>query len=610
MRILVPPAFVVGREYVVPIEITAEKATKVDSIEATLDGRQGWVVGSGKSRVAHEVKFPTLVTTLMGEGELPAGTARQFSMRFTLPPGTAPSHGVAPAWANMRLKVRISIPWWLDARYSFDVDVRLPPPPRVERTPVAIRSTPASAAPDTPRIEVSLASSRLVAGEVVVGSVAVFHMDDRKPRDVDLEFVPMLWLLGRGRIRERRGRPFSARITLPAGSAGTSVPFAIELPARLVPSFETASHKLEWWLVAESGSFFGKKVEVSIPLQIVDAAAAATTERLTVAPRLADERIAALFAAVAARAGWRPGKPDDDDEPAISSAIERDVDGGEVQIAYAYRGQEGAFLVSRIEHPSLGLGLAVTPSSALRHVFWRDVEVDIDTWDRAHHVAARFPGQAIPFLRAVVPALMKAEHLGAMVRWDDTSITFERAVASVEEHELGPMTAVLEQLAATIAGARGEIASPPDVTVDVAGYRELATWLDGDLALGDLSIEGTLDGLPAAVTVEWHEQRPVRVRASLGDPEVVGEELRRQAFQMARPAADALGLHVPERVVDCLTRWPAEIIELVVENGVATASFLLPLEGRVEIAVPRVRELVLALRALIGALGPETSPYR
>ena len=41
----------------------------------------------------------------------------------------------------------------------------------------------------------------------------------------------------------------------------------------------------------------------------------------------------------------------------------------------------------------------MTPSSSLRHVFFRDLEVDIAEWDRAHLVHAPVGGAGDPVLR-------------------------------------------------------------------------------------------------------------------------------------------------------------------------------------------------------------------
>jgi hypothetical protein len=449
-----------------------------------------------------------------------------------------------------------------------------------------------------------------------VGSVAVFHLDDRKPRELSISLVPVLTLQGRGRTRERRGTTIDSTLVLPAGSAGSNVPFQLELPASLTPSFQTVTHGLAWWLVASSGGIFTAKVSVSLGLEILDASAAATTTRLTTAPQLGDERVAAMFAAFAAATGWRASVHDDRSDPRLAGqvAVEREAGDSELYLAYAYRGEEGTFAVSRIAHPALGLDLVVTPSSALRHVFFKDVEVDVESWDRAHHVTARFADQAIPPLRAVVPALMRAAHLGTLMRWDDDGLVFERPFAAIDEHELGRMADELAAVASAIAVASVEIAPPGGLVVDVPAWQRLATWLDGRFCVGDLSIEGTLDGAPVHVALEWTEDHQPRcVRATLGDPEAASAQTRGVAISLAHPAAEVASDPGASSIRERVAAWPADLIELQITNGVASAAYLLPAGASPVLETARVRELAEALRSVLAALdpgAPGAGPYR
>lgn len=606
-----PAVLFVGQQHRIEIELTPESDMRVDYIEARLFGNQGWEVGSGKSRVTHEAVFPRLISRLMERGVLPARSNR-FAVQFELPYGVAPTHSIDPAHARFEIHVRIGVPWWFDVKYHYMLPVRLPPPAVVQRTPLALRSTSTTAAADQPRIEISLASTRLVAGEVVTGSCAVFHLDDKKPRQVELSLVPSLVLMGRGRIRERTGQGIGMALTLPAGSAGTSVPFELLLPATITPSFETITHKLSWMLFARSGSFFGGKVELAVPLAIVDRAAAATTAKLAEAPRLADERVAALFARFAAAAGWHGGASTADHEHTGQIAVERDAGSCSLRLGYAYR-DDGTFVIGRITGPSLGLGLVVTPSSSLRHVFWKDIEVDIDAWDRAHHVVARFADQALPLLAAVVPTLQQVPELGTLVRWTDDELVFERAIANVEGAELAAMGDALARVATTLDTSRSRVAAPPCVVVDATAWQDLARWLDGELVLGNLSIEGKLGQIPVHLGLELDAaNQPTAIYATAGNPDDASAATRAVTLSLAHPAADVLGANVAEALVDLLTRWPANIMDLHVTDGTASARLAAPVveTGVVAFDAARVRELVLALAAVLSALEPGAGPYR
>lgn len=604
VEVFAPTTLFAGRPVSVQVVVTAKDETKIDFIDVRITGKQGWAIGSGDSRVAENAEYPRLIARLATEGVLPAGVSN-FSTTFTLPVDMPPTHEMDPAHARLELYVHVSIPWWLDGRSKFLLPVRTPPPAQVVRTPYAVRS---SGAADGPRLEVSLASTRLIVGETLVGSCAVFHMDEKKSREVEIELASTIQLHRRGRTRERAGDTYGFKIQMPPNSAGTSVPFQFAVPAAVVPTFATHTHNVSWRLTASCGSFFGGKVHTHLPLEIVDASAAQTTQRLAVAPRLADKRVTAIFERFAEHRGWHRSTGEDDGLEG-NPLFERDDGDSVLQIGYAYRGEEGTFLVGQVLHPALGLALAISPSSALRHVFFKDIEIDIDAWDRAHHVAAREALQAIPFLKAAVPSVVTAlRALGTLVRWSDDRIVFERRVVDVEEHDLAAIEASLHLVATAIAAAEGTIPPPPDIVVDVPAWKQLAARWRGKLTVGDLSIEGTLDTTPVELGVVWPvDGRPLCVRAHVGDPAAASGETRAIAMSLARPASDALRTTGAERLVELLVGWPNEIVDLVVSDGVVSASLELT-DGVADAA--RARELVESLRSVLAALDPAAGPYR
>jgi hypothetical protein len=145
---------------------------------------------------------------------------------------------------------------------------------------------------------------------------------------------------------------------------------------------------------------------------------------------------------------------------------------------------------------------------------------------------------------------------------------------------------------------------------DIDAWHELAKLLDGRLTIGDLSIAGKLDGLSVDLGIGWEGSQPVSVHVAVGDPEAASAELREIAIALPRPASDVLVVIAAERLIDQLTRWPEDLVNLRVADGVASASHVLSSEARPAIDVARVRELVHALRAVLAALDPGGGPYR
>src|SRR5690606_22584056 len=134
-----------------------------------------------------------------------------------------------------------------------------------------------------------------------------------------------------GRDRTRSGEKLGVTITIPAGAAGTSVPFQFALPPTITPSFRASTHELAWWLTATSGSFFGTQVELSVPLEICDVSTSALTAKLHVAPRLSDRRITAAFDEFARTDGWRQAS---DDTAQNQLLIEREAGDFVLRIGY------------------------------------------------------------------------------------------------------------------------------------------------------------------------------------------------------------------------------------------------------------------------------------
>ena len=490
---------VAGSRLTVDVAITVgDDGFDVEQVKLTIRGEQGWEIRGGRARVAFELTHPDFEVVLSGPRTLHGVTTFRHSVE--LPADMAPNHELEPARARLVARLQMVTQRWFDKSFEVALPVALPQRATVTATPVRVRSDATTA--DQPAIEVSLASTRFVPGGTIVGSCAVFHVDDTRARHVDVSLVPLLTLLGRS-PRERRSKRIHYDVVVPAGAAGTSVPFELPIPADATPGFQTGSHELAWSVMVSLDSWLGLgSAQVEIPVELLAAAGVRPT---LVPPRVADRRIVEMLAGVV---GWRVVN---------ELSIVRDLGDNRLAIVYDYRGEGGTFVVSRIEFVPLGLELSVVPSSLLRSLFVRDVEVDISPWDRRHHVVVRSPAQAIPPLRAVVPTLLAITGLGELVRWTDDEIVFERAAIDVDEAEIAEAATSLERLVVALDAAHRLIAPP--FFVDLEAWRELARWLAGTLVVGDLSIHGELDGEPVHLRVEFdRDAKPTGIRIEVGDP--------------------------------------------------------------------------------------------
>lgn len=590
IEIHAPIAFV-GRPFDVAVVLRADVETRIKHVDVRLVCKQGWF----NAGAYHHIVHPDRTVRLMERAVLRAGMTR-VDARFELPAGMAPSHRLDPAFSSAELTARVAVSRWRAGTQTITPVLQLAVDDP-SRTPVVARAPNPGERVSEIRLEVSLASTRLIAGETVHGRCAVFGLEDHAPREVRFQFVPELTLHGTyGHTFGGWNRVLGTTVTLPAGTGGTSVPFELEVPADATPSFAAITHRLSRELLVTTGSAAAPELHVRIPIQILDPGVASQMARMRPPPPLADERIADLFGGFAASHGWHAAAAD----AGIGHAIERSVDGCNLRLSIEYRGRRGAVLVSRARYRSLGLGLAVSPNTLLRTVIRDDFDVGIPAWDRARHVVGRSPEQVVPVLLAVVPVIVLGE-LGELRRWDDHEIAFEQPAISVEDRGFAALDRNLARVAAAIAEARGAIA-PPSGVVDLEGWRALARELHGELSPGDLAIDGSLGRIPVGIVVRWDGTRPIGVDVAVGSHDTASAEARTVAIAVARPASEVVTDPSTKRLVS-VHPWSPDVIDLRVVEGVASAT----LEA---ISSHGARELVKALHRVRVALDPATGPYR
>lgn len=607
VQVFLPKLVQIGVPFRMECLVSAEEEAKVEFIDVRLRSTQGWRVGSGKSAVSEKRTFPELHARLMGEGMLAASSVQRFGVELVLPPGAAPTHKEGPAYGETFVRVHISLPWRIDVRHDVSVLVSVAPPENLTRLPGVAGTRGGEAG--TPRIELALASVRVVAGEVLHGTVAVFHMDDREPRDIALWLAPQFNLISSWRERLRDGDGYRVSIRLPAGSAGQAVSFAMQVPLTALPSFRAVTHAVTWQLEARTGSFFGGTAATALALEVLDPTVADVIAPAPAPPQIADAASSEQFREAVAQ---RPTAQIAADGLALTAEVE-DV---HLTVAYVYR-QDGDAFVATLAYPALGLGLRVAASGALRHLFVTDLEVEIAAWDRAHYADARFAEQAVPFMKAVIPAwpvwpqTTKDARPGALVRWNDTELVYELPIARVVAGEIVAAFDRFERLAKQLIHARGQLTPPPGLVIDEPQWAALAAELDGTFSIGDLALAGSLGALPCEVVWSRSDDGADVFTAAVGQSELATPELAAIEFEVAVPARFSVAPNVPDAIALQLGQWPLDVQKLQVAGGVARARLVVRREGTaVTVEARRIRELLEGLRAVIATLNQTTGPYR
>jgi hypothetical protein len=599
----------IGRPYEAVLVVTTAEDIPCSGIDLRLLGRRGWSVSQGKSSVSNRETSPDATFMLWrGGGTLARGTHR-FPVRLQIPGDVVPSHALGPASADLSLIVVVDIPWKIDPRARFFLHATLPPPTAAPRTPIAVQSRDVGAR--APRVELALPSSVLLPGEPIEATVAFFNLDDDEPVPVRLSAIATVDLHGRGR-RDREVVAWTSDAALPAGSAGVGTPLAFRLPSDLPVSFRGSTHSVSWQLeAAVGGGLLRPWRRVRAPIVIIDDAAARTVAPLAGAPLLGDARTHALFEVAAqARPAWTVVAPEagEADEAAAATL---EVDGVTARLAYLESKATGGVLRTTLRHADLGLGLAVTPGSTTRHLFWRDVEIGVPAWDRAHHVRARDGEQVRDYLRRLAPALAAVP--GALVRWDDHGATIDEPCVGVSTPRLEAAMQQVEALAARLAHELGQLPPPRDVALDGDQWRSLARVFDASLTPCNAALDGTLDGAPLHTCLRRTDDGDLRdLRVWVGDAASASALARATVLSLPAPAAGALATGVPPALTELLLGWPDDHVDLDLRGGVASASLrLVPgPDGRAVVSADATIELARRLRTLLAALGAERTPFR
>ncbi|MEO8703016.1 MAG: hypothetical protein ABI867_23420 [Kofleriaceae bacterium] len=482
VKIVTRSAITPGQPLTLGVELELDAPLAVTAIDIWLRGREGWTTTEGRKTAHHRYAFIDETLRAVGKTVVPPGL-HVFSATFQLPDSTPPTHVLDDTFAELCARAVIRRPMLrVDLRCSQWLEVRLTRPGPIVRTPLTQRS-----GDDRGELEVGLASTRMQAGERLVGAVVARHVDDHEALAVTVQLTAVITTRG---YQPHEAIYSRAHVIIPPKTAGMAVPFHFVLPTML-PSFRAATFELAWRLQLRLPGRRG--LQVSLPLEIVEGDVTAGREPRR-PPAIGDQRVERVFTAFAAARGWQ--RRDDlavDREFATWLAIERTEHDATLDLAFAASGVEGTVLVGRISGLALGLGLEV---------------------DRKHAVKVRFPEQAAAFLARALPAVTG---LATLVRCTDDEVVVTRVASTVTPDALAELATGLAALAAALALAREAIGAPPGIVVDGAAWRTLASSLHGRFAVGGVWVDGTLDRVPASAGIEWERTRPARLVAILGD---------------------------------------------------------------------------------------------
>lgn len=511
IQVRVPREIVPGKDLHVLVMLDCRRPVPVDFVDVTLEGTEQWTFAKSHRKI----DLCRLGARIHGAGTLPAGRT-ELPVRIPLLESAPPSLRTNYGGIEYTLTVHASVPWWPDARGSFELKVVPAAVPSPDTEPARYSSRPSGPQAAEPHAELSLASSWTRAGDLVTGAIALSNVESNRYSEIELALVGTLTLYRQGttsvltRIEALR---YAVKLSAEQAREGEMIPFQFRVPEDAPPELPfgmrpTADQRttacvlsLHWYLHADVGVRWGWGPKLHVPFRVLPRSSRPEDAPLRRAPpTVGSDRLRKVWEEVGARFGL----------VYEGQALRRQLGATALTIRREHRGRDGVFLVAELAYPPLHLDLVVEPASAVRRVIGGGVLIGDGEWDRDHHVIARDPEQSAIVLRKLHPRLPRSKRAELpridgtrdpeLRRMDDRSMTVDvRESASVlEGFARGAV-----QLAAIVEEVRADLPPPTAMRAVVDEWRALARALSGSLETSRMCVRGQLGGLPAEARVAF-----------------------------------------------------------------------------------------------------------
>jgi hypothetical protein len=584
------PEIVAGEAVEGELLVDCPEELPVDWIRVTLEGTEQGVVGSGKSR---RVKSATVIEhfqQLCGETRLPAGPHR-YRFRLTTLPNMPPSYEGDDAFTRYELQVRVSIPWWPDAKRAYEIFVS-PSKPSAEHPgkPLVLSSRPAGPVGTDPHVELSLGQSVLAPGDTLRGAVALSNVEHNRYHRVMFQMSTVEEVtLGRATRGINRSKRFRFAVDVSTSGEGEQTDFSLVLPESMPPSYTSHLWKLSWELrvTVDIRWALDLKFDVAVP---VVAPAFTRREAAQLPPAVGSPRVEAAWVQVAGELGLE----------LVSSSLRADFDGVALHVYREHRGSGGLFLVGTLKYPDLHLDLAVAPGTGVfRRTARQGLQLGDARFDEAHEVRCRDESQAAAFFAPLGEALFALP----TVTMDDETLITEANNNGTVSADLAAFATPLVALAKRLDRARRVIPPPAAAAASVPLWEDLAAKLDGVLDPSSMIVRGKFRGRPVEVETTWTpDGKPAEIATTVGflapvEEAMTGDlavELLMDRLPEAIPTAARPLIESLSGLVDTLRIRPASI-------AAATPWLAKPHDAL---------SLVRTLAEIAEVLSPGAGPYR
>lgn len=490
ISVVTKPEIVAGDELAGELIVDCSEPLPIDWIRVSLVGTEQGAVGSGKSRSVKEVSVINRMVEVCGETELPA-SAHRYGFRIPTMPNMPPTYRGQEAFTRYELQVRVSIPWWPDAKRSYDIYVH-PSAPVAEHPgkPVVLSSRPAGPIGTEAHVELSLGHSVFAPNDTLRAAVALSNVEHNRYHRVLFELRTVEEVtLGRFTRDTRTTKQCRWAIDVSSATEGEQQEITLVLPESMAPTFNSHLWKLRWVLHIRVDIRWAVDLKFDVDVPVVPELHR-KAEAAQLPPAVGSPRIEAAWVQVAEELGLE----------LVSSSLRANFDGVVLHVYREHRGSGGLYLVGDIKYPDLHLDLSIAPGTGVfRKTAREGLQLGSRPFDDRHEIRCRDEGQTRAFLDGLGDLLVELDGL----KMDDDSLTVESNNNGTVSSELAAFVTPLVILAKRIERARRDIPPPAAAAASVPIWRDLAAKLDGTLDPSSMIVTGRFRGRGVIVETTW-----------------------------------------------------------------------------------------------------------
>ena len=583
-----------GREFDVSVEFDARRVVPVEFIDVSLEGTEERSTYRGQRHSVRIRQICRARARVARASELPAGKTR-FRARFSLPRDAPPSYAGQRLRIAYLMHVRAAIPWWPDAKASFEVNVGHDPGMGAPGSkPLLFSSRPEGPLANEPHVEGSLAADVVAAGGVIGGAVALNNVAFARYAGLRLALIGVEHVRVGGYTETVEAHRYEIRLPVSEPSEGKQLEFQMRLPEHMPATYRGPNFHLAWQFECRAEIGWAQDLALRVPVTVVPwKLQELPADAYRAPPTVGSGRVQAIWREVAEAHGL-----------AFDNRRMHGVVGTcEVSIEREHRGRRGVFLIGRLRYPSLHLELDIQPARGLRRPGHKGTQLGQARWDRDHHVRCREPAQLLAVSDHLRPGIVKFK----TVRMKDRELQAEMRNAGVSGSRLASFASRLLQVARGVEEMRRHIPPPECMGAFLPSWQALAESVDGALETARMAVTGVVAGCAVRVRTEWSPSgEPLRTVLEVDAPMTIARE-RCGRFIGQRGAAqpDVSGLHRLDQLDDTqiTTEWgeDAWLVDIAAESVAVT------LEAPIEDArtlFSRLQAMVAWARQASGVAGP------